>query len=75
MGWNDHIPDLREAALGILVRMRRLFGCVPNVNQMFRCGDADAESLAYAMGTNMVNSRKIRCGSQGINGRDKSRPK
>ena len=59
MGHNDHIPDLYEVAKGICEKAKAIELCPECESEMVRRGDKDAESRAYAIGTNQVKSRQI----------------
>lgn len=59
MGWNDHIPDLYDVAKSICEDAEAIKLCHECESEMIRCGDADAESRAFAIGTNQVKDGQI----------------
>ena len=60
MGHNDHLPALYEEAKDILETAGAIKECRECEFEMVRCGDPDAESQAYAIGTKRVQNGQIK---------------
>ena len=57
----DYVEKLRFSAEGIAVKARALKKCAFHTDILVWTGDPDAETLAYAIGTNKWKSGEIVC--------------